>query len=343
MEVLLDANVVSLVPDVAVSHVASARVRSLAGREIEVRARQFVLCAGGIEVPRILLASDELCDGGLGNGHDLVGRCFQDHPGVEVGALVGDRRAIARQFGPAREASIKLHSYFAMAPGLQRAERLLQANGAVVFQQADSTRAGKLLFNALRRPELRGQLAPALGTVLRDPLPVLRSGWRSIVRRRPALDTSGTALLAVGGEQIPNPDSRVRLGEDRDALGVRRAVLDWRLTEHEVCTWRRMAVLAAGELERLGLGSVDLDRFALPDDPSELSGRVVDAGHHMGTARMAEDPREGVVDRDCRVHGLENLWIGSSAVFPTGGFSNPTFTIVALCLRLADRLRSIGT
>ena len=261
---------------------------------------------------------------------------------MEVGAVVGDRRAIARQFGPARDAGIKLHSYVAMAFSLQRAERLLQVNGEVVFPQADSIRAGKLLFNAMRRPELRGQLTPAVRTVARDPLPLVRSGWRYLVRRRPALDTSGTPFLEVGGEQAPNPASRVRLGDDRDALGVRRVVLDWRLTEQEVRTWRRMAELAAGEFERLGLGSVDLDRFALPDDPGELAGRVVDRGHHMGTARMADDPREGVVDRDCRVHGLENLWIASSAVFPTGGFSNPTFTIIALCLRLADRLKSVG-
>jgi choline dehydrogenase-like flavoprotein len=342
IEVLLDANVVALVPDAAVSHIAGARVRSLAGREIAVSARQFVLCTGGIEVPRILLASEEGCDGGLGNSHDLVGRCFQEHPSVDVGPVTGDRRTISRWFGPAREAGIRLQRYAVMAPSRQRSERLLQVNAEVVFPQADSINAGKLLFNAVRRPELRDQLLPAARTVARDPLPLLRSGWRYLVQRRPALDTSGTPYLAVGGEQAPNPESRVRLGDDRDALGMRRAVLDWRLTEQEIRTWRQMAELTAGEFERLGLGFVDVDRFALPDDPGELSGRVVDRGHHMGTARMAEDPREGVVDRDCRVHGLENLWIASSAVFPTGGFSNPTFTIIALCLRLADRLKSVA-
>jgi choline dehydrogenase-like flavoprotein len=338
VEVLLDANVVALDPDASSSYVGRARVRSLSGRQIEVRAQHFVLCAGGIEVSRIMLASDELCEGGLGNGHDLVGRYFQDHPGLEVAPLVGDRRELARLFGPVRDAGIKLHSYFAMAFERQRDERLLHASGASIFRQPDSIRAGKVLFNAIRQPERRGELGRASVTVARNPMPLLRSGWRYL-RRRPALDTSATPVLTVGGEQAPNPDSRVRLGEERDALGMRRAILDWRLTEHEIRTWRRMAELAALEFERLGLARVDLERFALPDDPRALSGMIVDAGHHMGTARMADDAREGVVDRDCRVHGLENLSIASSAVFPTGGFSNPTLTIIALAVRLADRLR----
>jgi choline dehydrogenase-like flavoprotein len=116
-------------------------------------------------------------------------------------------------------------------------------------------------------------------------------------------------------------------------------VLQWRLTNQEVRTWRRFAEVAAGELERGGFGRVALDDFRLPDDPDDLSGIVIDAGHHIGTTRMAHDPTRGVVDKDCRVFGVSNLYIASSAVFPTGGFSNPTLTIVALAIRLADRLR----
>jgi choline dehydrogenase-like flavoprotein len=340
-DVILDANVVELVTDGPATHVVAARTRSLDAREVWVEARHFVLCTGGIEVPRLLLASDRHSDGGLGNSHDMVGRCFQDHPGFRVAPIAGSGSLLARQFGPVRCDGVKVHPYFAAQPSLLRAERLLNTSGGVVFEQAPAIAAGKQLYHAARGARPRGELLAALRTVARDPAPLARSAWRHFALRRPALDTTGAPTLVVGCEQAPNRASRVLLGDRRDELGMRRVALDWQLTEREIRTCLRMAELAAGELERLGLGSVALSSFELPEDPRALSGLVVDNGHHIGAARMAERPEHGVVDADCRVFGLENLWIGSCAVFPTGGFSNPTFTMLALCLRLADRLRTL--
>jgi choline dehydrogenase-like flavoprotein len=120
---------------------------------------------------------------------------------------------------------------------------------------------------------------------------------------------------------------------------MRRVTLDWKLTEHDVQTWRQFASVAAEQIEQAGYGTVALDGFELPDDPSDLSDVVIDAGHHMGTTRMATDRTGGVVDPDCRVFGTENLFIASSSVFPTSGISNPTLTIMALSIRLAGLLR----
>jgi choline dehydrogenase-like flavoprotein len=345
VEVVLGANLTELVPDPALGGIDFARVASLGGRRFEVRAERFVLCLGGLETPRILLASDRRCEGGLGNGHDLVGRCLQDHAGLVIGRLASaDAGRLRRTFRPRRGGGLKYAPLLAAGDALQREERILNAAGMVQFGgRAASDAAAKTLVRAFGRSQFAAQAraeAPAAArTVLRDPLPVLRAAGRRFLLRQPGFDTSGTPVLAVGGEQAPNRDSRVFLSAERDELGVARLALDWRVTELDLRSWRRFAEVVAGELERTGWASAELELGKLPDDPGAVSG-LVDAGHHIGTTRMAVDPREGVVDPDCRVHGLENLFVASSSVFPTGGFSNPTFTILALALRLADRLRA---
>ncbi len=355
VEVLLAANVVELVADQATTYVHAARARSLDGSKVEVEADLFVVCCGGIDSARLLLASDRQSEGGLGNERDLVGRFFQDHPGIRVGPIVPSGDQLRETFSPQRLGGVKFQPRFAASEQLQQRERLLGTCGEVLFDapaggtsvagprsvvsSSSSIEAGKSLVQAIRRREVPSDLRSSLGAIVRDPAPLLRAGARYFVMRRPALDTSGTPVLTMGCEQAPNPESRVYLSESCDELDMRRAVLDWRLGEQEVRACRRFADVAASEFERLGLGKVDLDAFELPDDPAELSGLVVDRGHHMGTTRMASDPRSGVVDADCKVFGLDNLYLGNCGVFPTGGSTNPTFTLIALCIRIADTLR----
>jgi choline dehydrogenase-like flavoprotein len=133
-------------------------------------------------------------------------------------------------------------------------------------------------------------------------------------------------------EQAPNPDSRVTLGAERDPFGVPRARLDWRLSEADRHTVTRTHELLGRELTRAGLGTLELRR--------DVWGALTSSYHHMGTTRMARSPREGVVDTDCKVHGVDNLYVTGSSVYPTGGASNPTLTLVALSIRLADHLKA---
>jgi hypothetical protein len=142
--------------------------------------------------------------------------------------------------------------------------------------------------------------------------------------------------LDVVGEQAPNPDSRVTLSEDRDQLGLSRARLDWRLTELEKPSMAELVKAIGREFGRLNMGRVKLEDWLIDSSwPASLHG----ANHHMGTTRMADDPKRGVVDRDCRVHGINNLYVAGSSVFPTSGSGVPTMSIVALALRLADHLK----
>jgi choline dehydrogenase-like flavoprotein len=155
-------------------------------------------------------------------------------------------------------------------------------------------------------------------------------------RCREMLGTTRTAIaLHNRSEQSPNRESRVLLGEEPDALGKRVTVLDWRLNEIDKRSLRRAHELLGMELGRAGLGRLRVDLDETVEWPASLRG----GSHHMGTTRMHVDPRQGVVDPDCRVHGISNLYVGGSSVFPTVGYSNPTLTIVALALRLGDHLK----
>ncbi len=142
--------------------------------------------------------------------------------------------------------------------------------------------------------------------------------------------------VSARAEQVPNPDSRVTLGSDTDALGMPRGQVDWQLTDVEHRSIVRAVDLLGAEVAARGIGRVQV---VLPEDgswPADLAG----GWHHMGTTRMSADPATGVVDRDCRVHGIDNLYVAGSSVFSTAGSATPTLTLVALALRLADHLRS---
>jgi choline dehydrogenase-like flavoprotein len=149
--------------------------------------------------------------------------------------------------------------------------------------------------------------------------------------------------LLVRAEQAPNPHSRVTLADECDVLGMPRVRLDWRLSELDVHSVEQLVGALGREFERLGLGRVQAAPWLSDSsrrwqtDPL-VSAHPIGGDHHMGTTRMADSPARGVTDTFGRVHGLDNLYIAGSSLFPTSGWANPTLTIVALAMRTADRL-----
>src|SRR4030095_6535997 len=135
-------------------------------------------------------------------------------------------------------------------------------------------------------------------------------------------------------EQAPNPSSRVFLSDERDKLNMNRLILDWKVGAEETRTLVRLQELLDQYLRKTNIGSL---KTAANEIDAALS--YTDASHHIGTTRMSEHPRNGVVDQNCKVHGVENLFIAGSSVFPTCGYANPTWSIVALTLRLAEHLQ----
>lgn len=282
----------------------------MTGRRLEASAGLFVLATGGIENARLLLASDATQRNGLGNDRDLVGRYFMEHPEGTVGvAMLTGRLDVADQFAP-RDRRIFGVS---LSPRIRAQEQLLNA---II----------ELEFGETYRPE------SALGGT---PLAIEDAVHRldHLASRAPTQSTY--SLCIARAEQAPNRASRVTLLGERDALGVRRSRVDWRVGEGDHLSLRRTMQRLARELgaNRLGRGAVLLN----DERPWQ---RLHEANHHMGTTRMGRSPETSVVDPDCRLHGVTNLFVAGSSVFPTVGAANPTLTLVALALRLGDRLRT---
>jgi len=367
IKVLLHANLLELLPTPDGAHVQEAIIGSLGGHRGRVRARHYVLASGGIENARLLLLSNSVVPEGLGNQRDVVGRYFMDHPSGTLGTLTADEphhvtRPYERLRGKNAPSSFP---EIALSPAYQRSQRVL--NGRVHPFGVEGPlprgiRALRELRTALRKtvPDenalLEARLSEALrnapmGEVITAPdsigLTALKLGLgmgdiaRAFVHKltdRPAVSNSHVELVGYF-EQAPNPDSRITLGNDTDALGQRKVCVDWRLTPLDHYTHRNSATLFGEEIARSCHGQFTLAPWLAEGGDVKLG--IHGTAHHMGTTRMSDNPGTGVVDRDCKVHGMDNLHVAGSSVFPTGGWAFPTFTIVALSLRLADELRSL--
>jgi choline dehydrogenase-like flavoprotein len=368
LTVLLHANLLELeaTPDGGAVH--QARIGSLTGRRGTVRARHYVLACGGIENARLLLLSDALVPGGLGNRHDLVGRYFMDHPSGKLGSLYS-RKAdrLARPYDRQRGKGVAPpFPEIGLSEQAQRAHRTLNARVHPFVVEGRVSRglhALRGLRHTLRKPAMdeNARLEARMCATMRSeaaPAPARASTPASLGRLalqlgfgmgdvahalgrkladKPAVRTSHVDLVGYF-EQAPNPDSRVSLSGERDALGQRKLRIDWRLCDLDHHTFRTSAKLFGEELARACGGRFEPEPWL---EGAADAPQVRGTAHHMGTTRMADDPRHGVVDRDCRVHGMDNLHVAGSSVFPTGGWAFPTFTIVAMSLRLADRLRAL--
>ncbi|HET7585377.1 MAG TPA: GMC family oxidoreductase [Gemmatimonadaceae bacterium] len=351
IRLILRGNVVNVRLHADGTRVESVDVATLGGRRFRVRANVVVLACGGLENARLLLASREQHAAGIGNAHDVVGRYFMDHPrgvygrvhlreGARLSLLDGWPRAEGKvQFG------------VGLSPALQEREALLDHYATVEVEHSEYTARQYQSFIRTMKVLLRRGYAGSRWDVGRRaklsdisglmylltpkelmPHALYRAYWRArrMVGRRRA--GGGRRVVVYFCEQPPDPASRVTLTAERDALGLPRLALDWRLppSVHEsVC---RLQSLLKAQLERAGVGTLE-------EGDGEV--RFTDASHHMGTTRMSTTPRTGVVDTHGMVHGVHGLYVAGSSVFPAASHKNPTLTIVALSLRMAEHLQRV--
>ncbi|MEJ7777917.1 MAG: FAD-dependent oxidoreductase [Sphingomicrobium sp.] len=346
MKLLLHATVHEIVPTQEGDSVSHLEVRGPDGKRLKVEAKTVILAAGGLENPRILLASNKVLQRGVGNQNDLVGRFFMEHPHARGGRVVGGPvwklLNTFRQGGSIEVASAPL---LKLNADLQQKREVLnsaltlaarpQPGGSEIARKRmylrarhriEPTKAGRNLWKSYRRAgraitRLTGPLAP----------------WMAVRRRK--LDLA----IVIRAEQAPNPNSRVTLDEDTDSLGMPRIRLDWKLQELDVRTASDLIDSMSRDFRRLGLGEVQKSEWLRSSsanwvcDPL-ISAHPIGGYHHMGTTRMAASPKKGVTDEWGRVHGMSNLFIAGSSLFPTAGWANPTLTILALALRTAGRI-----
>jgi choline dehydrogenase-like flavoprotein len=314
--------------------VTRARVACLRGPAFSVSARIFVLAAGGIENARLLLLSDAVLLAGLGNQHDLVGRFFMEHPHLASGVLtLADPPPSTTLYETHRVRGTAIQGGLTLSPEVIRREGLLNYSVLLKPRVPPLLAALRQMRGSLRRRVLSDHVWQRL----KDG--VLRSRALEVRDLPPAGPRAGlTRTLLSRTEQAPNPDSRITLAEKRDVLGRRRVRLDWRLSSIDKRSLRRALEILTEEFAAADLGrlksAVDADDTGWPATP-------YGGFHHMGTTRMDDDPRRGVVDRHGRVHGVSNLFVTGSSLFPTVGYANPTLTIVALALRLADHVKPL--
>jgi choline dehydrogenase-like flavoprotein len=339
IRVVLNANATRIDTDGADGPVTAIRVVSLQGRRVTLRARHFVLAAGGLEVPRLMLQPTDAHPNGIGNRHDQLGRWFADHPASDRSGeiLQSEPHPAAALLGGHDFGDTSVSRFLKLSEAAQRREGLLQCRFELRAQREPLPREGSSGVESMRhlRDELAQRSWPEdllrhLGAMVRDidSVAVYTYHW---LRREPP----SRYELKYHGEPEPTPDSRVTLTDERDALGMRRLRVDWRLTEPVRHTFAR-----GHELLGQAFGAAALGRVRLEIEPAELFDNVRDSYHPMGATRMHVSPRQGVVDTDGRVHGVPNLYVASSSVFPTYSTGSPTLTIVALAIRLADHLKT---
>ena len=293
-----------------------------------VEAAHFCLCAGGIENARLLLNFDSQMPGGIGNAHDQVGRYFCDHPGVFLGEVLF-----------AAPPGLPDDSFFISTPEFQAEHEVLGMNFRF---HAREQRKMSFFIEAARSLECNLPFALEVAAMLGQKRPRCDLGGLADWRRSLTPERYPWARLTTNSEQALNPESRVTLGAARDPLGLRRTRLHWELLPLDYRTLK-VSTLAMGQaLAEAGIGRLRVYDWLLAEDPvlPGLDDKLGEIGayHHMCATRMSADPRNGVVDADCRVHGLANLYIGGSSLFATAGFVNPTYPIVQLALRLGDHL-----
>jgi choline dehydrogenase-like flavoprotein len=324
--------------------VESLTVRSLSGRALTLTASVVLLAGGGLEIPRLLLASRSVAPRGVGNDYDQVGRYFMEHPHARGGSVTGKHAwALLNAFGrPHRVKGRDVAALIKPSAQLQRQRDLLNTSLTITARQAAgaSQAWGMRAYSRIKHGVAPTNSGRSLWMTTKKAATWLQK--RTDPMRPWLLHKLGLRDIAllIRAEQAPNPASRVVLTSQCDALGMPRIALDWRLTQQDIDSVTGLVRAVDEELQRLGLGAVCPARW-LSDgtewqvDPL-ISAHPIGGYHHMGTTRMTDNPRNGVTDRHGRVLGVENLYVVGSSVFPTSGWANPTLTVIALTLRTSD-------
>lgn len=333
-------NVVEIDTDENANQCARLKIACLNGNRFWMKATHYILAMGALEIPRLMLMSNNVQKQGVGNNHDLVGRFFMEHPHLWSGKYIPADQNIARSTGLYR---------------LHRKNDIPIMGKLAVGAQTQKDK-GLLNYSVSIHPEVmahRSNIAPPYQVTSwpvhkfmepRDPsretnvLKHFVNGPRQIIREfRRKLKKSMIAFkLNHMTEQAPNPDSRITLSSEKDMLDRNRIRLDWRLSSIDMRSIIQSQEIIDAQLRSAGLGRLQI---ALKDE-SEIQG-VQGGWHHMGTTRMHDDPKQGVVNADSQVHGISNLFIAGPSVFPTCGYANPVLTIVALSARLADKIKTL--
>ena len=321
------ANMTDMICSENVSVVKELTVKNYAGKKHTIKAKYFILACGAIQNARLLLSSNKQAANGLGNDHDLVGRYFMEHLEIKSGELWLDR------FNP-----LKLYQIdFGVTK--MRAELAISAQKQEEFKILNGTVSLSPLALA---KNTRPMIEVWSGEDPRRNLKSMYQNFKNADQVKISSDASGINRafeLFTRVEQAPNPSSRITLDTEKDSLGMPRSILHWTLTPLEKKSIRKIDELIGQQAGLAGVARVRLLEYLWDEKDNSWPSFTGGGWHHMGTTRMSDDAKSGVVDADCKVHGITNLYIAGSSCFVTAAAPNPTLTVIALSLRLSDHLK----
>lgn len=345
VHLFIHANLVDIDANEEKSEVKKFGFKSLTDNSFYVKSKYYIIACGGLENPRILLLNSR--DGkAIGNRYDLVGKYYMEHPHAPVGSLTVTSDFPMKLYSWSDVNGKKVAGEIITSDDFQLKNRLLNTSFRLQFPLDQ-----QLGDNIMRKPiwsltDLVNRKSLTLDEQVKKDLQSIIKDFDSLILEvndkflnKPSVSLADNYMLYSRTEQAPDANSKVILSNKLDKLGQNEIDLNWTLTKQDKIDTRKSFLSLAAEIGRMKLGRVKVFDWLMADDtswPPELRG----GPHHMGTTRMSDDARKGVVDKNCKVHGVSNLYIGGSSVFPTSGAANPTFTIVAMSVRLADYLKN---
>ena len=368
INVILDAHVIKIETRENKKNISGIIV-NINGTEFSCKAGKYVLAVGGIETPRLLLASkNNFYPDGIGNDYDVVGRYYMGHLiGIYASVAPRDRKAMIFDFEKDGSGVYCRRRWWIT----EKAQVNREIGNAIMFlhnaQNQDGHRDAlfssvflaksvlsiakqKSIKKSVRKlRELRPAIKDHFFNVIKNALTlapqIVNLALKRFSKRRlpfilPSVNSKALGLY-FQTEQMPNPDSRITISEKEvDRLGMPRAVAHIAFTDMDVKTVIEAHKIFVTSFDKNKLGEIHFSEKELLEFTKNRMLKFNSAAHHLGTARMSENPKLGVVDSNCKVHGIDNLYIVGGAVFPTGGHANPTLTALALAVRLAENLKS---
>lgn len=324
------ANVTDIILNSDNTSIKEVIIQNHAKKKHKVRAKYYVLACGAIQNARLLLNSNKQVTGGLGNENDLVGRYFMEHIEVKSSELwLGKKYPMDLYL--LQSGKTKARAELAITMKVQEKYKIL--NGTASLRPLSLARHSTTINDKWRKgnPRLNEKEMSFRERLQKKFMRVKEEFVKKIDQ---------AYLLHTRIEQAPNPNSRIILDKEKDALGMYRANLNWELTAIDRISIRKLHEIIGQQVGISEIGRIKLLDF-LEDENDESWPEYMSGGfHHMGTTRMSDNPKKGVVDRNCKIHSINNLYIAGSSCFATSGAANPTFTIVALSLRLSEHLKS---
>jgi choline dehydrogenase-like flavoprotein len=370
IRVLLNANCVLINVGPDGTRASTVEVCSLHKKQFRVKAKAFVLAAGGLEITRLLLVSDKVHKNGIGNHSGWLGRCYMSHISGNISEVKIDGDPNEVIFGYEKDSQgVYCRRRFYISEQAQREFRVL--NFAAMLDNPPmhdpSHRNGvfSLVFFAKNIRAVRTKIPPESSKFLTMAGTVQNVNWahlRNVVggipeiasfmpgfcyrrfaerRKIPSLVMKSRLnkySVHYHAEQAPDPQSRVYLGDERDVFGMRRLEVDYRISDLDIQSIYRAHILIDRQLRKQGCGYLTFSQKNENRVVEDIRRQLGVGGHHIGTTRMSREPSTGVVDSECRIHGVSNLFVASSSVFPTSSQANPTLTIVAFAARIANHI-----